>query len=144
MNDSIRISNAPGRKIIEVNDSGDTIVLELGSLKFMGELLTIFKEFGDGAKAISAQLESADERSLDEISKIAEQADEACVKIAAKIDGLFGDGTCRKVFGRTDPGIYELTDFLGQVGELIRKFGAESDEINQKIAKHTEKYRVKE
>lgn len=144
MSDSIRISNVPGRKTVEVNDSGDTIVLELGSLKFMGELLAIFKEFGEGAKTISAQLESADERSLDEISKIAEQADEVCAKIAAKVDGLFGDGTCRKVFGNTVPGIYELTDFLGQVGELIRKFGAESAEINQKIAKYAEKYRRRE
>lgn len=144
MSDSIRISNAPGKKIVEINDSGDTIVFELGSLKFMGELLAIFKEFGEGAKSISAQLESADGQSLDEISKIAEQADEACAKIAAKVDGLFGDGTCRKVFGNTAPGIYELTDFLGQVGELVRKFGAENDEIKQKIAKYTEKYRGKE
>lgn len=67
MSDSIRISNAPGKKIVEVNDSGDTIAFELGSLKFMGDLLAIFKEFGEGAKAISAQLETADERSLDEM-----------------------------------------------------------------------------
>lgn len=132
MSDSIRVQR-PGKKI-EVNDSGEYITLDLYDIGFMGSVLGLIKEFEGSAKTISAQAEAVSRKSVDEICELARKSEEECGKLAAKIDEVFGADACRKIFGERTPGIYELADFFGQIGELIKKFG------DERIAKYKEKY----
>lgn len=132
MSDSIRVQR-PGKKI-EVNDAGEYITLDLYDIGFMGRVLELIKQFEDGAKSLSAQAEAASRESVDEIRELARKSDEECGALAVKIDETFGADSCRKVFGERTPGIYELADFFGQIGELIKKYG------DERIGKYREKY----
>lgn len=135
MDNSIRVQR-PGKKI-EVNDSGEYIVLDLYDIGFMGRILDLIKEFEDGAKSLSAQAETASRESVDEIRELARKSEKECLKLAAKIDEAFGADSCRKIFGERTPGIYELADFFRQNGELIKKYG---DERTEKYKKKYSKY----
>lgn len=138
MADSIRVRR-PGKKV-EVSDSGEYITLDLYDIGFMGCVLELIKEFEDGAKSLSAQAEAASRESVDEIRELARKSDEECRKLAAKIDEVFGDGASRKIFGEKVPGIYELADFFGQIGELIKKYGDERvEKYKEKYSKHDER-----
>ncbi len=138
MSDSIRISS--GEKKIEVNESGDFITLEMKNTTFMNGLLCLIKELETESNALSSRISQVEGGSIEEISATMAQAEEVCGKLAEKTDGLFGEGTCRKVFGEQAPGIYEFADFFGQIGTLIRKYG---EEENAKAVEIVEKYKEK-
>lgn len=138
MSDSIRVQRA-GKKV-EVNDAGEYITLDLYDVGFLGRTLGLIKQFEDGAKSLSAQAEAANRESVDEIRDLARKSDEECGKLAAKIDEVFGADSCRKIFGERTPGIYELADFFGQIGELIKKYGNErAEKYKEKYAKYDKK-----
>lgn len=132
MSDSIRVQR-PVKKI-EVNDSGEYITLDLYDIGFMGSVLGLIKEFEDGAKSLSAQAEAASRESVYEIRELARKSEEECGKLAARIDEVFGADACRNIFGERTPGIYELADFFGQIGELIKKYR------DERIEKYKGKY----
>lgn len=132
MTDSIRVQRA-GEKI-EVNDAGEYITLDLYDVGFMGRTLGLIKQFEDSAKSLSAQAEAASRESVDEIRELARKSDEECGALAAKIDEVFGADACRKIFGERTPGLYELADFFGQIGALIKKYG------DERVEKYKEKY----
>lgn len=132
MGDSIRVQR-PGKKI-EVNDAGEYIVLDLYDIGFTGSILGLIKEFEGSAKNLSAHAEAVSRESVDEICELARKSEEECGKFAARIDEVFGADACRKIFGERTPGIYELADFFGQIGELIKKYG------DERIEKYKEKY----
>lgn len=132
MTDSIRVSRTGTR--VEVNDAGESIILDLYNPGFLSSILDLLKEFEISAKGLSTCIKEARSESLDDISSIARQTTEGCEKLAAKIDEIIGADTCRKVFGPGTPGICELADFFGQIGEIIKKHG------DGRAAKYREKY----
>lgn len=132
MGDSIRVRKTGLQ--VDVNDAGEFIVLDLYNPGFLSSILDLFKEFETSAKSLSSCIEETHSESLEDISAIARQTTEECEKMAAKIDEVMGADTCRKVFGPGTPGICELADFFGQVGEIIKKQG------DGKVAKYKEKY----
>lgn len=139
MSDFIKI-NSTGKKI-QVNDSGDFIMLEPKNTTFMNNLIILVKEFEAASGELSERLSRAENGSIDEASSVIAQAAEVCVNLAARTDEVFGAGTCRKVFGEHPPGIYEFSDFFGQIGALIRKYGEEEATRAAEIAeKYKEKY----
>lgn len=139
MNDSIRINNT-GKKI-QVNESGDFITLELKNTTFMSGLIGLMRELEADSKALLSQIPMEGANSVEEISASMAQAAEVCGKLAARTDEVFGAGTCRKVFGERAPGIYELADFFGQIGALVRKYGEEeAARAAEAIEKYKEKY----
>ena len=138
MSDSIHIHSA--EKKIGVGNNGDFITLDLYDIGFMGRVLELIKQFEDGAKSLSAQAEAASRESVDEIRELARKSEEECGALAAKIDEVFGDGASRKIFGERTPGLYELADFFGQIGALIKKYGDERiEKYKEKYAKHDRK-----
>lgn len=139
MSDSIRI-NSTGKKI-QVNDSGDFITLELKNTTFMSGLIGLMRELEADSKALLSQIPTEGANSVEEVSASMAQAAEVCGKLAARTDEVFGTGTCRKVFGEQAPGIYEFADFFGQIGALVRKYGAEeAARAAETIEKYKEKY----
>lgn len=139
MSDSIRVQR-PGKKI-EVNDSGEYIVLEIKNTTFMNNLICLMKELETASNNLLSQVSQDENGSVDEISSAIGQAADVCGKLAARTDEVFGEGTCRKVFGKQAPGIYELADFFSQIGDLLHKYTEEeSAEISGKISRYKAKY----
>lgn len=133
MNDSIRVQRS-GKKI-EVNDAGEYIVLDVYNIGAMGNVMGLIKEFEGSMKSLSTKAEAASRESVEEIFELAHHASEECGKLAVEINRVFGDDACRKIFGDGTPGPYELADFFGQIGALIKKYG------DERIEKYTEKYK---
>lgn len=142
MSDFIKI-NSTGKKI-QVNDSGDFIMLELKNTTFMNNLIILVKEFEAASGELSERLSRAENGSIDEASSVIAQAAEVCVNLAARTDEVFGAGTCRKVFGEQAPGIYEFADFFEQIGGLIQEYAKKQVELNENVAKYKEKYSRRE
>ena len=139
MSNYIRV-NREAQKI-EVNDSGDFIMLELKNTTFMSNLIGLMRELEANSKNLLSQVPQTECNSVEEVSAVMDQAAEVCGRLAERTDEVFGAGTCRKVFGEHPPGIYEFYDFFGQIGALIRKYGEEEATRAAEIAeKYKEKY----
>ena len=139
MSNYIRV-NREAQKI-EVNDSGDFIMLQLKNTTFMSNLIGLMRELEANSKNLLSQVPQIECNSVKEVSAVMDQAAEVCGRLAERTDEVFGAGTCRKVFGEHPPGIYEFSDFFGQIGALIRKYGEEEATRAAEIAeKYKEKY----
>lgn len=84
--DGIRVNS--GVKKIEVNDNGDFIFLPLSNDKFVRRFYDLVDEFEKLGKEIE---ESDADASFDKVISFSDTCNE-------KIDNLFGEGTCGKVF----------------------------------------------
>jgi len=96
---------------INVNDAEETICIPVEdqnlTVKFFGlvEMLeNIEKEAG-----------KADRESIDGVKHMIELTKE----LMAEIDNMFGQESCRKIFGDIVPGPYALADFFEQVTPII-------------------------
>lgn len=103
--DSIRVSS--GTKKIEVNDEGEFILLPLGDdglTRGFYNLLDDLLKRAEDAKITDEDITG----SMDQIVKLNSET-------AEKVDGLFGPGTCKKVFGDITPGLDLFMDFFFQI-----------------------------
>ena len=123
----IRVQN--GAKKIEVNDSGDSIVLNFGGHQFPSRffaLLDRVQALAEEAEPREAEIQAAHPAgSLERNRRLAELDREIHQAIAAEVDGLFGEGTCRKVFGDILPGVELFDDFFTQLMPYFEQAGKE-------------------
>lgn len=123
----IRVNN--GAKKIEVNDSGDYIVLNFSDHSFPER----FFAMTDRVQALAEEaeprekeiLERYGEGSVERLRALTALDGEVHRKISAEVDGLFGEGTCRKVFGDIVPGVELYDDFFTQLMPYFKQFGQE-------------------
>lgn len=137
MDGSIRVSTKTKR--IEVNDDGECIEIKLGDAAFTNGLVTLIKE----AQIAVDELEGGpqDPGDAGAVVGFTEKHAKACSEICGKIDALFRDDVCRKVFGDQSPDLTSLSDFFCQLAGLIQQFeGERRREAGQRIAKYTAKY----
>lgn len=105
---------------VEVNDAGDTIdvyVADMGYRQKFNEILLAFD-------AISARLESREFKEMG----AAEQTQcmmEQMTGIVERIDLLFGNGCCRKVFGDIIPPPDYVADFFCEIEKIFRRYNQE-------------------
>lgn len=121
--DSIRVSS--GVKEIEVNDKGERISLTLGSNKFIQDfylLLDDFQKRYDAAKLTEEDVPG----SMNKLVVLEKET-------ANKIDQLFGDNTCMKVFGNTSPASDFIMEFLF---ELLPFFEESAKKRSEKLNKY--------
>ena len=130
--------------VVNVNDDGDTIVINTEDQRFMDNFLLLTEKLDKISKEANApELESKSEREqlqyLMEKTKI----------IMADIDGLFGKDACKKVFGDIIPSPYLIADFFDQMIPIAEKYMDERQrKISQKYSNRRKgsknKYRNKE
>ena len=123
MSNYIRV-NREAQKI-EVNDSGDFIMLELKNTTFMSNLIGLMRELEANSKSLLSQVPQTECNSVEEVSAVMDQAAEVCGRLAERTDEVFGAGTCRKVFGDIVPGIELFDDFFTQLMPYFEQFGKE-------------------
>ena len=128
-----------GIKVIEVNDAGDTISFSISDASFFSKFADIIKFFESKRKEISQNSENFtsidadedEESNADNIIRIAKEYSDLCSDTCRKLDNLFGEGCCKKVFiGIDNPGIDLIRDFFEVITPIMKKF---ADERNAKI-----------
>lgn len=134
-----------GIKTIEVNDQGESIAVNLNDAAMMTEYLSLIGEFEEASKkvaAMTADLTGAPEERLQKVKDAAALNLEVCTKLKGRVDEVFHDEVCRKVFGDIVPALPSFADFFAQLGALMREFNDErAAESQARIAKYTEKYK---
>lgn len=114
---------------IEVNDNGDTIRINAEDTSFIDRFFALVEDME----------KMADHAKTEEISNMSDREKikwsiSETHKIMEKIDELFGENTCNKVFGDIVPSYFILSEFFEQLIPITEKY---ADERNKKIS---EKY----
>lgn len=115
---------------IEVNDSGDTIVVRVDDSNFVDGFYDLLESLEKKEKEIR---ETQHENDREKLGFVKEKMKE----IVVQIDRLFGENTCKKVFGDIIPSGYVIADFFEQLVPIISEY---SDARQKKIS---EKYNRK-
>ena len=112
MENTLRIN---GVKRIEVNDDGDCITIPVGDDSF---LRGFYEALDDIQKAAASVKIDGDDIlvAMDTVIDFDRQTSE-------KVDGLFGEGTCRKVFGDgVLPGLEMILEFFAAVVPYLEEY----------------------
>ena len=133
---SIRVST--GAKRIEVNDHGEYIVLNFNDHSFPDRFFSMLDRVEsrcDAAKAEEEKIrEQVDPGSTEFIRAVSAFDHDLHRYIAAEVDSVLGENTCRKVFGDIVPGVELFEDFFSQLQPYFEKF---SKERSQKMSKYS-------
>ena len=124
--EKLRVDN--GVRTIEVNDAGEYLEIHLGDLAFLERFSGLFRWAQEEEKKYKEKEAEVIERhggkldpgSTEYFCEYVPIYMEACEKICAKLDEVFGEGCCRKVFpGVERPDVLLLTEFMDQIVPLI-------------------------
>nr|DAJ22333.1 MAG TPA: tail assembly chaperone [Myoviridae sp. ct6nn14] len=119
-----------GLKRIEVNDEGEYIELQLGDATLFQRVSAFMAEIQKTAEILAARTKEA---GFDAEAFAAFYA-EAHAELMQKVDALFGEGTCRKVFGSIVPGTELLIQFFE---ELMPYFEAHAKAQRERLGKYS-------
>ena len=123
----IRVNN--GAKKIQVNDSGDYIVLNFGDHSFPERFFSMTDRvlaLAAGAEPREKAIRAEHPDGSRELVRALTGLDlEIHRQISAEVDGLFGAGTCQNVYGDIVPGIELYEDFFTQLIPYFQEYGAE-------------------
>lgn len=114
MNGKIRISN--GVKKIEVNDDGEFILLPVSDDGFVLNFYRLMEDIKKRGNELSEEI--GGEETVDYVEKIVAVERE----IKQKVDALFGDGTCKKVFGDILPSMDLFVEFFGSLVPFLEEY----------------------
>lgn len=114
MNGKIRISN--GVKKIEVNDDGEFILLPVSDDGFVLSFYRLMEDIKKRGNELSEEI--GGEETVDSVEKIVAVERE----IKQKVDTLFGDGTCKKVFGDILPSMDLFVEFFGSLVPFLEEY----------------------
>lgn len=119
MENKIRITR--GIKKIEVNDDGEFILLPVSDDGFVVRFYKLMDQISGQAEELEKQ-ETADiTGQLDLVEKIV--AIER--KTKQDVEELFGEGTCRKVFGEILPSMDLFVEFFGSILPFFEEYKKE-------------------
>lgn len=120
-----------GEKRIEVNDNGDYITLNLSDNSFMARFYSMYESlqkkethYTKKEKEIREKHNSEDDENL-VLGEVLALYTAAGNDMACEVDKLFGDGTCKKVFGDISPSVDLFLDFFEQLTPYLQEFSKE-------------------
>lgn len=116
MENKIRV--ASGVKKIEVNDDGEFISLPVADDNFVVRFYRLMDGIGERAKEIGAKFRKI----LLERSMRVEKVVAVEKETKREVDELFGDGTCRKVFGDILPSMDLFVEFFGSLLPFFEEY----------------------
>lgn len=123
--DKIRIGRQ-NVKVIEVNDEGECITLNFNDRGLVSRFYSLMEEYNKRQAEMMKRAEEIDAmESESEKNKAFIELDLEIHKwLAKEVDGVFGEGTCRKVFGDIVPSVYCYTEFFEQISPFFKEFAA--------------------
>lgn len=117
--------------VIEVNDAGETITMNVEDQMFLDRFCNLMEEF----RKIADEMDTEGVESLELKEHVALVIDRTKT-LMNRIDDVFGEECCRKVFGDTVPGPYVIADFFDQLQPIVEKYmDARQKEISKKYSR---------
>lgn len=130
-----RINFDNGDKKVEINDSGDYIVIPMGDNTFPQRVIDFSKK---AEEQYNVLLEKEIELKGSDIEILSNMRAGILLNVGQLFDGLFGDGSCKKVFGNLAPSMDIMVSFMEQIAPLVNKFATErQSEIEAKYVKRS-------
>lgn len=102
--------------VIEVNDNGETIVMQTDDQQFVERFYGLTERIG----AIQKKLNEDAIKSMNEHEQLKILISET-KGLMQEMDSLFGDGSCRKIFGDIVPHPYLIADFFEQLKPIVKR-----------------------
>lgn len=137
--EKLRVSSLA--KKIEVNDAGEYITLNLDDQAFLPALMAIIDDFNakmpeyqKRAEALDAEPGDTEELRFEKMRKALAYNLEIHQELKERIDGVFHDEACRKVFGDIVPPVDAYAEFFEQLTPYIQKY---SQERARKMGKYS-------
>lgn len=113
----IRVGSAVKR--IEVNDAGDYIEINFDDQSFLTRLYDMLDRVDSRMKELAVEEQKIrDEHAGDEAGAtraLVHFNEDSLRYLASEFDDVFGEGTCRKVFGDIVPSVLMFYDFMSQL-----------------------------
>lgn len=133
-----------GMREIEVNDKGECICIPMNDNSFFARFSAFLEWMDERQKTLvdkeRRQMKEAETNGndLDGIREAFRIQREICDEICGRLDDLFGEGCCRKVFvGIESPDIFLILDFVEQITPILQKLAKERNEkINLKYSRY--------
>ena len=135
MANSIRINT--GAVKIEVNDAGEYITLPFGDQQFPSRFFSLLENFEskqDEYKARAEEIDKCDKSPIEKASAGVALSLEIHKYLRDQVDTVFGEATCKKVFGDIVPGIELYESFFDQLKPYFEKYGKERAAKMQKYS----------
>lgn len=134
-----------GTKVIGVNDNGETILLPLGDQEFTRSFLKLMQELSDKAQKVAEQIKAVKEdTSTDKVAQLSTVADlnlTICQQMKERVDAVFADEVCRKVFGDIVPGLDAFSEFFEKLSPFVLEHQKNMrDKSEEHVRKYTERY----
>lgn len=134
---------------IAVNDEGGYIILPVGNPEFIASLLELLTDFDEKAaqqheraREIEQMPDGTTKETLERLNAAAQLNLTISRDMAQRVNGLFGEDACRKVFGTDAPSLYAFADLFDQLTPYIRQFAEEEAAASQeRVRKYSEKYK---
>lgn len=102
--------------VIEVNDAGDTITINTEDQSLVDKFYGMMERLQEIKEEMEApEMEKKGER---EILKI---MIERTKEIMKEIDNIFGEDSCKKIFGDIVPSAYLIVEFFDQMTPIVEK-----------------------
>ena len=131
--DRICLNN--GNKKIEINDSGDYIVIPMGDNSFPERVIKFSKDAESKYKLLVEKEIELKDSGIEVVSKM---RSEIFTSIGPMFDELFGVGSCKTVFGNMAPSHDIMLDFMEQIVPLVERYATErQSEIETKYSKRS-------
>lgn len=133
-------------KEIEVNDNGDTILLQVEDQSIPRKLKKLLKTLGDKIKELESIYDEADTDTIEDkadidtiedkayIDTIEDKVYEMSLFAKAAIDDIFGVDTCKKALGDIVPPVEKCIEFINKV---VPYFEAYNKERAQRLTKYS-------
>ena len=140
------ISVKSGVKVVEVNDLGETISLPLGDQAFTHGLVELMQMFSDKAGEVAQACKNIEisgnaAAKAEQLSSAASLNLKVCTEMKDRVDALFCDEVCRKVFGDIVPSMTAFSDFFDQLAPFMEEYGRErAEESRRRVERYTKKY----
>lgn len=137
--EKLRVSSLA--KKIEVNDAGEYITLNLDDQAFLPALMAIIDDFNarmpeyqKRAGELDAAPEDTEAQRFEKMRKALAYNLEIHQALKERIDGVFHDDACRKVFGDIVPPVDAYAEFFEQLTPYIQKY---SRDRAQKMSRYS-------
>jgi len=134
-----------GIRLVTVNEEGDAAAISINDPTFIDRFTDFIDWFSKSGEELNAFMEDVEKNhteedgdiNLDVIAKTARKRVELCKMARDRIDELFGEGICKKVFGVDVPDEVCIMEFVEAMIPFINDaFKERGQHIDQKYSRN--------
>lgn len=114
--------------VLDVNDEGETITLQLADQSIPYKLKKLVRTLEEKSNELAELANTA------EPDDIIDRQYEFDCYVRKEFDDIFGEGTCRKVFGNILPPIWQYIDFINAITPYFQKY---SEQRADRLSKYS-------